>query len=274
MKRILTFALLSFIPFFVVFIFFIIYPLAASLSMMFMNPEVITELFSDELYIRAFYNTLVFVGVAIPLKLTAALFLSGFLSHFRKYSIVKVVGVLYLLPWALPAVPAALSFRWSLNYDFGLFNKFLTDLGLPKIPWLLTYPTAMASIIIFHVWKWLPQWTLLLYAGRQSIPDELYEAAKIDGASLWSSFTDITFPLLKKLFVICMVLSSIWSIGEFEAIWLVTMAGPNQATHTITTLGFNEVFQFGNFVKGVSVYMSVLPLISALLLVLIMLFRR
>jgi len=92
---------------------------------------------------QALVNTLIFVGIAVPVKMILALILSGFLSYYNRISIVRVLNVLYLLPWAIPAISAALSFRWSLNYDYGIINTFLTDLGLPRVRWLLDYPTAM-----------------------------------------------------------------------------------------------------------------------------------
>ncbi|MEM3942084.1 MAG: sugar ABC transporter permease [Candidatus Bathyarchaeia archaeon] len=274
-KRVaITFGTVSSIPLIFFFIFFMIIPLINSFSLGLSDVNILLDLFRSTIYINAFRNLLIFLLGAIPIKFVGALFISGFLLYYRRSIIGKVASALYLVPWALPTVPAALAFRWSLDYDYGLFNKILTDLGLPRIPWLLKYEWAMLSIILFHVWKWMPMWTLLLYAGRQSIPEEFYEAAEIDGASLFQRFCHITLPLIIKLYAICVLLSTIWSIGEFEAIWLVTMAGPAGSTHTITTLGIQQVFQYANLIKGINIFLSILPFVSALMLFLMILFGR
>ena len=273
-RTLINFGLISSIPLLFCFCIFIVYPIINCIALLSSDPEVVWEMLRSSTYWRAFKNLLIFLYSAIPIKFAGALLISGFLIYYRNNIMSKIAGAFYLLPWALPTVPAALAFRWSLDYDYGLFNKILTDLGLPKIPWLLSYHYAMLSIVIFHVWKWMPMWTLLLYAGRQSIPEELYEAAMIDGASMFRRFFHVTLPLIVKLYLICMLLSLIWSMGEFEAIWLVTMAGPAGSTHTITTLGFQQVFQYANMIKGASVYISVLPMVFVLMLFLMLLFRR
>jgi multiple sugar transport system permease protein len=263
---------ISFLPFIFFFCSLMIYPIILSSSMISLHD--LLSLFRSDLYIQSLKNLLLFTGIAVPVKLVLALFISGILSGFKKNKLVKILSIIYPLPWAIPAMSAALSFRWSLDYDFGIINRMLSDLGLPKVPWLLTYPTAMLSIIIFHVWKWTPLWTLMLFAARQVIPEELYEAARIDGASSLQMFKNVTFPLIKGTFLICLLLSSIWSMGEFEAIWLVTLGGPNQTTHTITTLGIREVFFYGNLDKGIAIYFSIFPLIAALMIIILLLLRR
>ncbi|MEM3385623.1 MAG: sugar ABC transporter permease [Nitrososphaeria archaeon] len=263
---------ISFIPFILFFCLLMIYPIILSANMI--SFEKLSLLFRNDLYIQSLTNLLIFTGIAVPLKLLLALFVSGILSGFRRNLLVKILSILYPLPWAIPAMSAALSFRWSLDYDFGMINKVLSDIGLPKVPWLLTYPTAMFSIIYFHIWKWAPLWTLMLFAARQAIPEELYEAARIDGASSMQMFKNVTFPQIKNIFLICLLLSSIWSMGEFEAIWLVTLGGPNQSTHTITTLGIREVFFYGNLDKGIAIYFSIFPLIATFMLIILFLLRR
>jgi len=252
----------------------VIYPLITSFNLILSNLDALQKVFASELYWRALLNTFLFLVIAVPIKMILALFLSGFINAFKKYFLVKIVSVMYLLPWSIPAISSALSFRWMLNYDYGIINMFLTDIGLPKVGWLLDYQTALFSIVVFHVWKWTPLWTLMLLAARQAIPDELYEAAKVDGANISQSFVHITWPMLKQVFLTCMTLTSVWSIGEFEAIWLITLTGPNQSTNTITTLGFREVFIYGNLINGLAIYFSILPVVLVLVIFLLLLFRR
>jgi len=274
LRTIVTYGVALSFPFLFLFASFIIYPLLISFTLLTSETAFYEKMLTDELYLHSLYNTAIFIGLGVPTKMVIAFLLSGFLTHYSRLKLVKILNVLYLLPWAIPAVSAALSFRWTLNYDYGLLNKLLTDIGLPKIRWLLDYETAFAAVIAFHIWKWLPMWTLIFIAGRKAIPEELYEVATIDGASLFKSFTNITAPLLSKLFFISLLLSSIWSLGEFEAVWLVTMAGPSQSTHIITTIGFRYAFIDANLVKGLAAYMSLLPVVLVLLIVLILLTRE
>lgn len=113
------------------------------------------------------------------------------------------------------------------NSDWGVINLFLSEFGLPKIMWLNSYYTSMTAAIFFHIWKWTPLWTVTFYAGRLVISPELYEAAKIDGASKFNELRHITMPLMKRL---CILLSTIWTMGDFNTIWLLT-GGAQEEPH-------------------------------------------
>ncbi len=250
----------------------IVYPIILSASLI--SFEDFVSLLHNELYVRSLINLMIFIGISIPIKLTLALLISGLLSGFSRNPLVKVLSFIFPLPWAIPAMSGALSFRWALDVDYGAVNLILSMIGLPKVPWLLTYPTAMASIIAFHVWKWTPLWILMLLAARQAIPEELYESARIDGASTIATFKNITFPLIRNTFFICLLLSTVWSIGEFEAIWLITLGGPNNSTHTITTFGVRQAFYYGDLKGAIASYLSVLPYVVLVMALILNILRK
>jgi multiple sugar transport system permease protein len=105
-----------------------------------------------------------------------------------------------------------------LNGQWGIVNKILNDLGFAGYPWLVRRPTAITAAIVYHMWKYLPFWTLIFVAGRRSIPKELYEAGEIDGTAPLQRFRYITFPMLRNLFMICSLLSMVFTLGDFVII--------------------------------------------------------
>ena len=134
-----------------------------------------------------------FLGVGINLKLFLALLLSGFFATTRPW--IRWLSVIFILPWAVPSIPTIFSFRWMLNSEWGMVNGLLWDMFGIEGPWWLVDPQlAFGSVITVHIWKYLPFWTLILLAGRMSIPTDLYEAAKIDGASPLQQFSYVTWP--------------------------------------------------------------------------------
>ena len=141
-----------------------------------------------------------------------ALTLSGF--FLLPYRSIPLLFLVFILPWAMPAIPTFISAHWLLNGQWGLINSFIwTYFGTDGPGWLTDPELAMASVIVFYIWKWLPFWTVIFVAGRTAIPSELYEAARIDGARGTQLFRFVTFPMLRSLYLICTVLSTIWSLG-------------------------------------------------------------
>ncbi|MEM3385680.1 MAG: sugar ABC transporter permease [Nitrososphaeria archaeon] len=254
-------------PFIFVFTIFILYPLlygfylAGDISKYY-------ELLRDPLYVRSLFNTFLYVGVGVNLKMVFAFFFSGLLMY-RKYPAVKILSVAYLLPWAIPDIAGILSFRWMLNSDWGVINLFLSEFGFPKIMWLNSYYTSMAAAIFFHIWKWTPLWTMTFYAGRLVIPPELYEAAKIDGATTFNELRHITIPLMKRLYILCTLLSTIWTMGDFNTIWLLTGGDPGGTTHLASTIAYKYALYFGDVSLGVSSYIVLMPFLLILIFAII-----
>jgi multiple sugar transport system permease protein len=119
-----------------------------------------------------------------------------------------------------------------------------------------------------HIWKWMPFWTVILLAGRMAIPQELYDAAKVDGATGWRQFVHINFPLLANLYLICTLLSTIFTLGDFNSVFFVTGGGPANTTHVLATLGIRDAFDMAQPPLGVAAVMSALPLVIPLVIIL------
>ncbi|MEO8024284.1 sugar ABC transporter permease [Polaromonas sp.] len=223
------------IPYILLFLVFVLYPVGYGLWLA-RQPASYVKLFDDPIFFRSLINTLVFLGVGINLKMLAALFLSGFFVHDRRW--IKWLSLLFILPWAVPSIPTILSMRFMLNPEWGVINTLIFKLSGADGPNWLNDPTLALSLsIVAHIWKSLPFWTLILVAARLSIPAEQYEAAAVDGASNWQKFQFITWPSLKTVYLTSLLLSTIWSLGDFNSVYLLTGGGPADLTHVLATLG-------------------------------------
>ncbi len=224
-------------------------------------------IFSDPIFIQTLWNTVIFVGVAVNVKMFLALVLSGLFSVEHRFT--RILGGVFLLPWAIPALPGILAFRWMLNGQWGIVNKILNDLGLEGYPWLVRRPTALAAAIVYHIWKYLPFWTLIFVAGRRGIPKELYEAGEIDGAAPFKKFRYITFPMLRNLYLICTLLSMVFTLGDFVIIKIMTGGAPGDSSHVLATLAYRYTFQMGKIDWGVGTFVTALPITLLFIFILI-----
>ncbi len=255
------------IPYVVVFILVVVYPIIYGLTLG-SNLSSYIKLIQDPIYLKSARNTLVFLLVAVNLKLFLALLLSGF--FYRTETWIRWVGIIFLLPWAAPSVPSILSIRWMFNSEWGLINGLLFRwFGIEGPLWLVKPNLAFALVIFTHVWKYLPFWTLILLAGRMAIPKEQYEAADVDGATRFQLFRFITFPGIKNLYITCTLLSTIWSIGDFNSVYLLTGGGPTDSTHVFATLGIRYAFNIGDINTGVATVITALPIVIPMVIILI-----
>ena len=223
------------LPYLLVFVIFVVYPVGYGLWLA-RHPESYVKLFDDPIFFRTAVNTLVFLVVAINIKMVIAMVLSGFFIQSRWW--IKALSLIFILPWALPSIPTILSVRFMLNPEWGVINTLIFNLSGRDGPNWLNDPTlALTFSMVMHVWKSLPFWTLILIAGRLAIPGEQYEAAAVDGASNWQKFKFITWPSMKQLYLTSTILSMIWTLGDFNSVYLLTGGGPADLTHVLATLG-------------------------------------
>ena len=223
------------VPYMVVFVVFVVYPVGYGLWLA-RDPQSYVRLFEDPVFFRTAVNTVVFLVVAVNVKMVIALGLSGFFTQTRWW--VKLLSLLFILPWAVPSIPTILSFRFMLNPEWGIINSLIFQLtGADGPNWLNERWMGLSMAMVVHTWKSLPFWTLILLAGRLAIPGELYEAASVDGASTWQKFKFVTWPSVSGLYLTSLILSTIWSLGDFNSIYLLTGGGPADLTHVLATLG-------------------------------------
>jgi len=222
-------------PYAIVFIVFVLFPVAYGLWLA-RHPASYEKLVEDPVFLRSVFNTLAFLIIAINVKMLVALVLSGFFVVQRTW--IKWLSLLFILPWAVPSIPTILSIRFMLNPEWGLINSLIFRFtGADGPNWLNDPYLALGIAMLVHIWKSLPFWTLILIAGRLAIPAEHYEAASVDGATGWQKFRFITWPSMRTLYLTCTILSMIFTLGDFNSVYLLTGGGPADLTHVLATLG-------------------------------------
>jgi multiple sugar transport system permease protein len=223
------------LPYLLVFLVFVLFPVGYGLWLA-RSPASYAKLFVVPIFFPTAIYTVIFLVVAINIKMMIALYLSGFFLHTRWW--IKVLAVLFILPWAVPSIPTILSVRFMLNPEWGVINSTIFRLtGLDGPNWLNDPTLALSFSMLMHIWKSLPFWTLILLAGRMAIPAEQYEAASVDGATNWQKFKYITWPSMRGLYLTSTLLSTIWTLGDFNSVYLLTGGGPADLTHVLATLG-------------------------------------
>lgn len=254
-------------PYVLVFAVMVVYPVAYGLWLG-LNWNSYRALFADPIFIRTVVNTIIFLFVAVNLKFLIALMLSGFFVQQRPW--IRIVLVLFILPWAVPSIPTILSFRVMLNPENGMLNQQLFQwFGIMEGPGWLTDPKlAFICSIFVHIWKSLPFWTLILITGRLAIAQDLYEAASVDGANRWQQFRFITWPSLATLYVTSTMLSMIWTLGDFNSVYLLTGGGPGDLNHVLATLGIRYM-RNNNLDLGIASIIVAMPLILPMVFVMV-----
>jgi len=180
------------------------------------------------------------------------------------------------LPWAFPEVPAALIFIWMLNPQFGVMNVFASWLPWvdqnPK--WLLDPNLALASVILITAWKGFPFYSLVILASLQTVPTELTEAARVDGASRWQAFRAVTLPYITPTLMLLVVLAAIYAFKQFTIIWLLTGGGPAGKTETIVVRIYQTAFRFYDFSYAATIGVAGFLIVLGIALVFLYIQRR
>ena len=260
------------VPYVCVFLAFVVYPILFGFWLG-SDPEKYVDLVDDPAFLTTVVNTLIYVGLGVNLKMAIAFLLSGF--FFRKSRWTKTLLVIYILPWAMPALPAFMSIHWMLNGEWGFLNSVIMQLFDVEGPhWLNDRWIGLTTNISAYTWKNMPFWTVIFLAGRMAIPHELYEAAAVDGANRIRIFRHITFPLMAQLYLVSTLLSTIFSLGDFNSVFFVTGGGPAMSTEVLATLGIRYAFTLGDPALGVAAVLTSLPLLIPLVVLLMHMLRR
>ena len=254
------------VPYAAVFFAFVIYPFGYALWMA-STPSLYADLIADQSYLPAVVNTLLFVGIGVNVKMFLALLLSGFFLRPRWW--IRAVLAVYILPWALAAAQACVSFHWMLIGEQGLVDGVLSALfGIDGPIWFNNRWLALGSNIVVYIWKWMPFWTVIFLAARMRISRHIYDSAEVDGATGTRRFVHITFPLLANLYLICTMLSTLWMVGDFTTVYLVSGGGPGGSTEVLATLGFHYAFDAAKPALAVAAVVSALPVLIPIAIVL------
>ena len=205
----------------------------------FIGVENYVRLFNDPEFWNALKVTVYYVLLNIPLQTILAIFIAVMMSRLTESMFVRA---LIILPWLLPPVVVGLLWLWLLDPNLGIINVTLRSLGFPMIPFLGVPRLAMPSIAMINIWQYVGYTALLIFAGLQSIPDSVYEAASIDGASEVQTFWQVTVPLLRPVLVFVLVTSVIGSFQIFDTIAITTKGGPVNATKVLNWYIYEQAF--------------------------------
>jgi len=216
----------------------------------------------DPLFWESFYQAIVWTGISTVLQALIGVGLA-LLLHLPLRGINAFRGLL-LFPYIVPTVVIALNWRWLFNSEIGIVNHVLMSLGIisDRIAWLSTPEMAMASAILLNVWKYTPFVVIVVLARLQTIPTELYDAAKVDGAGALRRFRDITLPQLAEVLAVVIVFRTIWTFNKFEEIFLLTRGGPGTSTYNLALYAYDQ--SIANLRMGVGAASGVIMLLLLL----------
>lgn len=227
-----------------------------------------SELIQDPAVLLSIWRTAVFavisVGIKLPLGLGVALLLN---QNFLGRGLAR--GVV-LLPWSLPLVVGVLIWSWMYSDLFGVFNHLLMKAHLIRQPlnFLGDRDLAMPSVILVNIWRGFPFFAVNLLAGLQAIPDDLYEAGRVDGANRWQLFRHITLPGLRTVILIVSLLSFIWTTNDFTSIWVLTRGGPGTATEIFPIITYKIAFIGLELGRAAAIPVMLLPFFTILIVLL------
>ena len=224
---------------------FDIYALADSRNMRLVGLQNYARLLQTPLFWQAFGNTLYFVVVGVPLSITVS-FGAALLLHSRLVKFRAFFRTALFAPVVTTLVAVAVIWRYVFHPHYGLLNYTLGRIGIPPIDWLGDPHWAMPAIIVFAVWKNFGYNMIILLAGLQSIPEQLYEAARIDGASMWQQFRHVTLPMLTPIVTMVNILTIAGYFQLFAEPYVMTQGGPLQSTVSVLYFMYEEGFKWWN----------------------------
>jgi multiple sugar transport system permease protein len=205
-----------------------------------------TAVIHDPTFAPALEHTFVFTLVSLAFQFAIGLALAVFFT--QHFPLSPMLRALFLVPWLLPLIVSASTWAWMLDSGSGVVNYGLHFLGIGPINWLTSPSWALPSVTIANIWIGVPFNLVLLYSGLQAIPKDLYEAAALDGATAWQRFRRVTWPLLRPVSAITLLLGLVYTLKVFDIIWIMTKGGPVDSSATFATWSYR--LGFGNLLPA------------------------
>ncbi len=215
-------------------------------------------IFTNPAFVTALEHSLIFTVCSILFQFTIGLALAILFS--KAFPLSNMMRGLLLSGWQIPSVVIGTLFLWLFNLDYGLINFLLTSIGLIKDPigWVVQADVALPAVIIANIWLGIPFNTILLSAGLSGLPDDVYEAATVDGANGLQKIVYITIPLLRSTILAVLMLGFIYTLRVFDLIWIITKGGPGDATEVLPTFAYRLSFISFNFGQSAAVAVVIL----------------
>jgi multiple sugar transport system permease protein len=239
------------------------YDLSKSAEWNFIGLRNYTNIFKDELAIASVNFTALLIFIALPIEMVLGMFIAWL---FRDMVGEKIIRSTTLLPMMVPPVVAGIAWKMLFNYNFGPLNYFLSLMGIEKLSWLGSEIYARTGLIIIDVWQWTPFIFLVIYSGLMSIPNELVDAAKVDGANPFKVLIRVEMPILMPLISTVLIIRMIDILKLFDIVFMVTWGGPGHATHSFSYYIYKVGLSYGWNV-GYASALSILLLIVVIILV-------
>ena len=217
------------------------------------------ELTSDPIFLKTLVNTFNYSITAVFFKVILGLLMALTLKEVVRMR--KIVRALFLLPWVAPSSLTVLAWVWMFDSQYSIITWFLQQVGLVegKIPWFGDPTLAMAAVQLVNIWRGVPFFGMLILAGLVTVPQELYEAATMDGAKSWQRFFAVTLPHIMPILLVATLFSFVITLGDFQIVWILTSGGPQNATHLIATLAFRTAIRGANIAKGAAIASFLFP---------------
>ena len=211
------------------------------------------KVLQSPLFPTTLVNTALFTVGSIIGQFSIGMALAVFFK--RRFPLSGVLRALLLLPWLLPLIASTAVWKWILDQDSGVLNQFLLFFHIvpDSVPWLSSPNVALVSVILVNIWLGIPFNMTILYGGLQGIPDELYEAASLDGATGWKAFRNITWPNLRPVVSVVLVLGVVYTLKVLDIVIGLTGGGPANATQTLATNSYHESFVVFDFGAGAAI---------------------
>jgi len=234
--------------------------------------------FADELrsqiFLQTVRNTFVYTAVTVVFKLAFGLGLAVLMN--QSFRLKNLARAALLLPWIVPTALSAIAWLWLFDATFSVFNWVIVRSGLADrgINWLGEGGWAMTAIIIANIWRGTPFFAISILAGLQTVDRELLDAAAIDGASTWQRFWRITVPLIRPVLLIVLLFSVVWTISDFQLVYVLTRGGPANSTHLLGTLAYDAAVRAGQLSQGAAISLYMFPVLIVCVVALLVYLRR
>jgi len=240
----------------------------------FVGAQNFAKLWNDSIFQRAAQNTVFYTAAATLLKLVMGMVVALMLNNLLGFK--RILRASMLLPWIVPTVLSTLAWKWMLDPTFSIVNWLLFQVGLIRfrVDWLGGPVMALWSVILVNVWRGTPFFAITLLAGLQTISQEVYEAASIDGANAWQRFWTVTWPLLMPVTMVVMLFSVIQTFADFQLVYILTGGGPANSTHLFATYAYQVGVATGKLGEGAAASLAMFPVLFMVVLFQLWYIRR
>lgn len=223
------------------------------------------DLIKDPLFWRSVWNTVIFTVAAVALKVVFGVIMALLLNERIVFR--NVNRALLILPWTIPTMVSVLIWQWIFSDISGVLNYILLNLNIveERIGFLASRSLAMGAVVLVNAWRGIPFVGISVLAGLQCIDGTLYEAARIDGANVLQRFRSVTLPMIKNVTILATIVTTVWTLGDFEIVWVLTKGGPANGTQILSTLSYTFGFMNMDIGKALAVALISFPPLAVLI---------